>query len=30
LTTLEKDLDHPSPLKNPNRAYSADAPISAV
>jgi len=28
LTTLEKDLDHPSPLKNPQRTYSADAPIS--
>jgi len=27
---LEKDLDHPSPLKNPQRAYGADAPLSAV
>jgi len=30
LTTIEKDLDHPSPLKNSQRAYSADAPLSAV
>lgn len=30
MTTLEKDLDHPSPKKNPNRGYSADAPLSAV
>ena len=30
MTTLEKDLDHPSPMKNPNRGYSADAPLSAV
>ena len=30
LTTLEKDLDHSSPLKNPTRGYSADAPLSAA
>lgn len=30
LTTLEKDLDHPSPMKNAQRGYSADAPLSAV
>jgi hypothetical protein len=28
LTTLEKDLDHPSPLRNPQKAYSADAPTN--
>jgi len=28
LTNLEKDLDHPSPLRNPQKAYSADAPTN--
>jgi len=28
LTTLEKDLDHPSPVRNSQKAYSADAPTN--
>ena len=28
LTTLEKDMDHPSPKRNPNKSYSASEPTN--
>lgn len=30
LTSRERDMMGPSPLKNPNRTYSADAPLNAL
>jgi len=30
MTTRERDFLGPSPLKNPNRTYSADAPLHAL